>query len=100
MFEWTADAWFDALTKEEYDKMSSNNPPDVILELTHEQATFLLESGLANMRMGMAMVLSIADEKITQEEKQKKAEKIEDMRKKFSEINRLLRRAGAREKED
>lgn len=78
----------------------SNNPPDVILELTHEQATHLLESGLANVRLGFAMVMALADEDITIEKKQVKAQKIEDIREKFSEINRLLRRAGAKEKNE
>lgn len=77
----------------------SNNPPDVTLELTHEQATFLLESGLANVRLGFAMIVALADEDISVETKRKRAEPIEEMREKFSEINRLLRRAGAREKE-
>lgn len=78
----------------------SNNPPDVILNLTHEQATFLLESGLANVRLGFAMVMALANEDTPMEIKQVKAEKIENMREKFSEINRLLRRAGAREKDE
>lgn len=78
----------------------SNRPPDVELGLTHEQATFLLETCDANVRLAFALVMSIADEKITQEEKMAKAEKYEDLRRRYSEIMRLLRKAGAREKEE
>lgn len=78
----------------------SNKPPDIELGLTHEQATFLLETCDANIRLGFSLVMSIADERITQEEKMAKAEKYENLRKKYVEIQRLLRKAGAREKED
>jgi hypothetical protein len=77
----------------------TNNPPDVLLELTHEQATFMLENCLANRRLCLAMVMGIADEKISIEDKQKKAEKIVEMQEKFTELMQQLRRAGAREKE-
>jgi hypothetical protein len=77
----------------------TNNPPDVLLELTHEQATFMLENCLANKRLCLAMVMGIADEKISIEDKQKKAEKIVEMQEKFTELMQQLRRAGAREKE-
>jgi hypothetical protein len=79
---------------------ATNNPPDVTLELTHEQATFMLENCLANNRMCLALVMSIADEDLTQGEKMEKAQKITDMQDKFRDIMKLLRRAGAREKED
>jgi hypothetical protein len=82
------------------DLKKSNNPPDVVLELTHEQATFMLENCLANKRLIMAMILSIAKEKSSIEEKREKSEKIARMNEEFSAIMELLRRAGAREKED
>jgi hypothetical protein len=78
----------------------SNDPPDVELRLTHAQATFLLNNCDANIRLGFAIVMSIADEKITQEEKMAKAEKYEELRKQFLAIQKLLRDAGAREKEE
>ena len=77
----------------------SNNGPDVELPLTHEQATFLLETCEAYIRLGFALVMSIADEKISQEEKVAKADKYEDLRKKYLEIQKLLRGAGVRETE-
>lgn len=80
--------------------VNTNNPPDIELRLTHEQGTFLLENCDANIRLGFAIVMSIADEPITQEEKMAKAEKYEELRKQFSAIQKLLRDAGAREKED
>jgi hypothetical protein len=78
----------------------TNNPPDVLLELTHEQATFMLENCLANNRMCLALIMSIADDDLTRDEKMKKAQKITEMQDKFREIMKLLRRAGAREKEE
>jgi hypothetical protein len=79
--------------------MSGNNPPDVELGLTHEQATFLMETCEANIRLGFAIVLSIANEKLSTEEKAAKAEKFETLRKQYSEIRNLLRDAGATERE-
>lgn len=77
-----------------------NNPPDVSLDLTSAQATFMLENCLANMRLCFAMVMSIAEEKITLEEKRIKAEKYENLRREFAEVSLLLRKAGAKEKDD
>ncbi len=77
-----------------------NNPPDVSLDLTSKQATFMLENCLANMRLCFAMVMSIADEKITLEEKRIKAEKYEVLRRQFADVSLLLRKAGAKEKDD
>ena len=77
-----------------------NNPPDVSLDLTSAQATFMLENCLANMRLCFAMVMSIADEKITREEKMAKADKYEVLRRQFADVSILLRRAGAKEKDD
>lgn len=78
----------------------TNNPPDVTLNLTHEQATFLLETCDANIRLGFALVMSVADEKISQDKKMSKADKYESLRKQYSAIQKLLRDAGAQEKED
>lgn len=81
------------------DLKNHNNPPDVILNLMHEQASFMLETCLANMRICFAIIMGMAEEKITIEEKQKKAEKYENLRKQYAEISKMLRTAGAREKE-
>jgi hypothetical protein len=79
---------------------STNNPPDILLELTHEQATFMLENCLANNRLCVALILSYAEEDIDIELKRAKAEKITVMQNKFRDIMTLLRKAGAREKEE
>lgn len=78
----------------------SNNPPDVLLELTHEQATFMLENCLANNRLCVALIMGYAEENITIEEKYEKSKKITAIQDQFREIMALLRRAGAREKDD
>jgi len=78
----------------------TNNPPDVTLDLTHEQATFMLENCLANKRLCLAMIMGIAEEKISLDDKRKKAEKYDELNNKFGEIMHKLRRAGAREKEE
>lgn len=76
------------------------NSPDVILELTNEQATFLLENCSANTRLCLQLIVSIADEKGTLENKRKRSEPIVEMSEKFNEIRKLLRKSGAMEKED
>ena len=80
--------------------MTSNNAPDVVLELRHEQATFLLENVLANKRLCFALIMSIADEKISIEEKQQKAAKFDAINKQYTELMLALRKAGAKEKEE
>lgn len=81
--------------------VNTNNPPDIELRLTHEQGAFLLENCDSNVRMGSALIMSMADDpSLTQMQKIERADKIESMRKKFTEIMKLLRDAGAREKED
>jgi translation initiation factor 2 alpha subunit (eIF-2alpha) len=80
--------------------MSSNNPPDVILELTHEQATFMLENCHANRRLGLAMIMAIGAEKISMEEKREKAKVYIELNDKFGDLMKLLRKAGARETDD
>ena len=80
--------------------MSSNNPPDILLELTHEQATFMLENCHANRHLGLQMIMMIAKEKSTLEQKREKSAKYVEMNDKFGEIMKLLRKAGAREKEE
>lgn len=77
----------------------SNDPPDVVLELTHEQATFMLENCLANRRLCLSLIMSLAEEKISLEEKREKSEKIVELNEQFGTIMALLRRAGTREKE-
>lgn len=80
---------------------NSNNPPDLELRLTHEQGTFMLENCDSNIRMGFALIMSMADDpSLTREQKMERADKVESMRKKFSELQKLLRDAGAREKEE
>ncbi len=76
------------------------NSPDVILELTHEQATFLLENCHANRHLGLKMIMAIADDKGTMEEKRERAQKFIELNDKFGDIMKLLHKAGAREKED
>jgi len=78
----------------------SNNPPDIVLNLTHEQASFVVENCDANTRMCLAMIMGIEDEKIPLELKREKAEKIVAMQKKFNEIRDLLFKAGAKRKEE
>lgn len=78
----------------------SNNAPDVELRLTHEQATFLLENCRANRELGLKIIMSIADDDGSLEDKRERAERVVEMNEKFGELQRLLRDAGAREKED
>lgn len=80
--------------------MSSNNPPDVVLELTHELATFLLENCHANRRLGLAMIMAIGEENMPVEEKRVKAQKFVELNEQFGKIMYQLRKAGAREKDD
>lgn len=80
--------------------VKSNNPPDVILELTHEQATFLLDNAIANRRLCMQFIMQIAEHSKDIDDARKRSEKFVDMNEKFGDIMSLLRRAGAREKED
>jgi hypothetical protein len=77
-----------------------NRPPDVVLSLTHEQATFMLENCLANNRLCLAMIMSIADEDIPHEDKYARAQRITALQDQFRAIMTLLREAGAKEKED
>lgn len=78
----------------------SNNGPDVVLNLSHEQATFMLENCDANIRLALAMVMGIADDKIAIELKQAKAQKFINLSDKFRDIKRLLQEAGAKENDD
>lgn len=74
-----------------------NNPPDVVLELTHEQATFLVENCKANLHLGLQMVLSFQHASGTLEEKRAKAQKFIDLQEQFQAVLRKLRTAGAKE---
>lgn len=78
----------------------SNNPPDIILELSNRQATFMLENCDANIRLALAMIISIADDKISVKEKQQKAEKFIKLSDKFREIRLALLKAGEKELEN
>lgn len=78
----------------------SNNPPDVELRLTHEQATFMLENCRANRELCLKIIMSIADDEGSVEEKRERADGVVDMNEKFGEIQRLLHAAGAKEKEN
>lgn len=78
----------------------SNNPPDVVLELTHEQATFMLENCKANMRLAFAMVMALAEEDVPIEEKRRRAEPMEKLRTQFANMSTQLRKAGAKDKEE
>jgi hypothetical protein len=80
--------------------LGDNNPPDVILNLTHEQATFMLENCLANRHLALNVIMSVSSEKISREEAIKSTEKFVKLNEQFGEIMVLLRRAGAREKEE
>lgn len=78
----------------------SNNPPDIELPLTHEQATFLLKNCISNNKLCLAMIMSLADDPISIEQKQAKAAPIAALQDKFREIMELLRKVGAKEPED
>lgn len=75
----------------------SNNPPDVILELTHEQASFLLDNCKSNLRLGLAMIMSFQHDPGTLEQKRAKAEKYVKLQDQFSDMMKLLRKAGAKD---
>lgn len=78
----------------------SNNGPDIELPLTHEQATFLLKNMIANTRLCLKLIISIADEDIELEEKQIKAQKIVNIQEKYRDIMQLLHKAGAKQPDD
>lgn len=80
--------------------MDLKNSPDVVLELTHEQATFLLENCLSNKRLCLAIIMQIGEEKGTLAEKRKRSERVVRLDEQFGEIMRLLRKSGAKEKEE
>lgn len=79
--------------------VQSNNAPDVLLELTHEEATFLLDNCQANTHLGLKMIMIIGGEKGPLEEKREKAQKYVELNEKFHNITKKLRKAGAKEKE-
>lgn len=79
---------------------SSNNPPDVELRLTHAQATFVLENCDANRRLCLGLIMLVGEEDGSPEEKRERAEPYVRLNEQFGEIRKLLRDAGAREKED
>jgi len=80
--------------------LKHNRPPDVVLNLTHEQATFMLKNCLANSALCMKLVMSLAELDIPIEQKQAKAAPIAAMQDRFREIMTALRAAGAQEPED
>lgn len=82
------------------EEQRSNNPPDVELQLTHEQATFMLKNCLANNRLCLALIMGLASEPISREHKQAKAAPIVAMQERFTAIMKLLRAAGAQEPDD
>lgn len=78
----------------------SNNPPDVVLNLTHGQATFMLENCIANRHLALKMIMLIGEEKVSVEEKQRRAEKFVRLNDEFGEIMKLLHKAGAKNKDE
>lgn len=78
----------------------SNDPPDVVLNLTHEQATFMLKNMLANHRLCTKLILGLADLDMPIDQKPAKAAPISAMQDRFTEIMRLLRAAGAKEPDE
>lgn len=66
--------------------MTSNNPPDVVLELTHEQAQFLLSNCDQNIAVGLAGMQMLRD--------RDSLVKLVSLTEKFKEIRNLLRRQG------
>lgn len=80
--------------------LKHNNPPDVVLNLTHEQATFMLKNCIANSKLCLALIMGLADENISIEHKQAKAAPIVAMQERFRDIMKLLRDAGAKEPDD
>lgn len=80
--------------------MKTNNPPDVTIDLTHEQATFLLDNCLANKRLAMSVIIDISnDKKLNRDQMIKKSQAAVKLNEQFTDIMQLLRRAGAREPE-
>ena len=67
----------------------SNNPPDVFLELTMDQAKFLLENCDKNISLGLSLVMQTESREI--------AEKIVEVNEKFKEIREKLRNQGVRD---
>lgn len=80
--------------------LKSNNPPDVVLELTHEQATFMVENCVANMNLCLTMIMQIGREDSEIDEKRAMARPYVELNEKFVVLLQKLREAGAKEKED
>ena len=80
--------------------LKHNRPPDVVLNLTHEQATFMLKNCLANSALCMKLIMSLAELGMSIEQKQAKAAPIEAMQDRFRDVMKLLRDAGAQEPDD
>ena len=64
----------------------SNNPPDVVLELTKDQAQFLLKNCDSNMKLALNL--------ITQCSTQKEAEPYVKLNEQFKSIRSLLVKQG------
>lgn len=60
----------------------------------------MLDNCQANISLSLAMVMSIADENCSIEEKQIRAAKFVRLSDQFRDVMKLLRKAGAQEKED
>lgn len=78
----------------------SNNPPDVVLNLTHEQATFVLENCIANRHLALRMIMAIGEDKVDVDEKRRRAEKFVRLNDQFGEIMKLLQHAGAKMRDE
>lgn len=68
--------------------MISNNPPDVVLELTQKQAEFLLNNCDANIRLGLMM--------LQQGGTREQVEKLVEMNESFKEIKKKLMNLGVK----
>lgn len=66
--------------------MKSNNPPDVVLELTKEQAKFLLENCDSNITLALGLMMEVRD--------RSSAEMLISMNEQFKTIREKLKAQG------
>ena len=71
----------------------SNNPPDVVLELTQEEADFLYDNCEANMVMGLEMIQKLGNSDMTNDQIRPTAEKLSKTIDSFKAIRDKLKKA-------
>lgn len=69
---------------------NTNNPPDVILELTMDEAKFLLENCNTNMEFGLRSMMAMPDAN------RETLEKLVNLNEKFKTIRNKLLRSGVK----